>query len=88
MLSDLEMIGKAKREGDDGQRWIGKTGGTEYRRSCHEQVIDSMNTAISIGDTPTRIFVHSRGARMMVRVRVRPEPRVDLHPTQAAVFQR
>ena len=81
------MIGEAKREGDDSQRWIGKTGGTEYRRPCHEQVIGSMNTAVSISGTPTRIFVYSRGARMMVRVQIRPEPRVDLHPTKAAVFQ-
>jgi hypothetical protein len=73
------MIGKAKREGDDSQRWVGKTGGTEYRRPCHEQVISSMNTAVSISDTRTRIFVHSGGARMMVRVRIRPEPRVDLY---------
>src|SRR5215510_997379 len=66
----LEVLGQPQRQRHDGQRWVGKSTGREYRAAGHEEVRDPMDAAV-LGDDPAlRVAMHPGRSHVVVGARI------------------
>lgn len=79
------MPSEPQREGDDRQHRVHESSRRKSGRAGDVQILCPVHAAVPIGHAPSRIVVHARRARVMVRVRV--ETRIGVHSHDAHGFE-